>query len=185
MAHVTLLTGGARSGKSRHALDLAERHAAPRGFLATAEPFDDEMRVRIGAHQRERGDDYVTVEAPVDLAPEVTRAVAKHGLCVVVVDCLTVWLSNLMHHRNVQDASTPLPEVDALLALLRRPPCDLILVTNELGMGIVPENPLARAFRDRAGWLNQEVARLADEVVLLVSGQPLTVKSQPNQEQRT
>jgi adenosylcobinamide kinase / adenosylcobinamide-phosphate guanylyltransferase len=178
-AELILLTGGARSGKSRHALDLAAGRAGPRGFVATAEPFDDEMRERIAAHRLERAPEYVTVEAPLALAPALTAAVADHGLAVAVVDCLTVWLGNLLHHRDLQDAHTPLPEVDALLTLLDHPPCDLILVTNELGMGIVPENPLARAFRDRAGWLNQEVARRAHYVTLLVSGCPLPVKT-PN-----
>jgi len=174
---LVLLTGGARSGKSHHALDLAAQRPGPRGFVATAEPFDEEMRERIAAHRQERAPEYVTVEAPLDLAPALTAAVADHGLRVAVVDCLTVWLGNLLHHRNLQDAHTPLPEVEALLTLLDRPPCDLILVTNELGMGIVPENSLARAFRDRAGWLNQEVAHRAHRVTLLVSGCPLPVKS--------
>ncbi len=202
-ARVTLLTGGARSGKSRHALALAEAatpdpRAGQRAFVATAEAYDDEMRARVAAHQRERGPTWVTVEAPLDLAGALQSL--PDTVEVAVVDCLTVWLSNLLHRRSRvpppgsgggdRVADDPPPEVPfdaddeaaleaavaALLQVLQAPPCQLVLVTNEVGQGIVPMTVLGRRFRDRAGGLNQQVAHHADVVKLLVCGQPLVVK---------
>lgn len=171
MPRVILVTGGARSGKSRYALVRAA--AYPRkAFVATAEALDDEMRRRIDAHQRERGTDYLTVEEPLDLAGAL--AGLPREIDVAVVDCLTLWLSNLMHHHA--DSDGDYPETAAFLAALGRPPCDVLVVTNELGMGLVPTGALARAYRDQVGSVNQRVASLADEVVLLVSGIPLTLK---------
>ena len=181
MSRVTLLTGGARSGKSTRALTLAQAYPAPRGFVATAQALDDEMRRRIDAHQRERGAGWVTVEEPRDLAGAL-RGLAGQ-VSVAVVDCLTLWLSNLLHHpapgeQAPADAldATGQGHIDALLALVEDPPLPLICVTNESGMGIVPMNPLARQFRDLAGHVNQQVASRADRVTLLVCGQPLCVK---------
>jgi adenosylcobinamide kinase/adenosylcobinamide-phosphate guanylyltransferase len=168
---VTLITGGARSGKSRHALSLASR-ATRRVFIATAEPSDDEMRERVARHRAERKDDFVTVEAPTDIARALASIPLKTG--VAVVDCLTVWLGNLVHHRGADTAS--FPELAGFLSAVRNPRCDLVLVTNELGMGLVPKNPLGRRFRDLAGRVNQEVACIADEVILMISGIPLTIK---------
>ncbi len=171
MAQVTLVTGGGRSGKSNHALQLAEPYAR-RAFIATAEPLDDEMRRRIARHRTERGDGFLTVEESLDLAGAIRSLPAD--VAIAVVDCLTVWLGNLAHYHGA--CSDELPELVALLGVLTGPPCDLILVTNEVGMGIVPANEAARKFRDVLGRLNQEVAALADEVILMVSGVPVALK---------
>ncbi len=165
---VTLLLGGARSGKSRRALQLAEAASPTRTFIATAEPLDDEMASRIAKHQADRGQGWTTREAPIDLVDVLHETVrADH---VVLVDCLTLWLSNLIHHdRNVDD------EVERLLDALRLPG-ELILVSNELGLGLVPSTPLGRRFRDQQGWLNQAVAAASDRVEFVAAGLPLTLK---------
>ena len=170
-----LITGGARSGKSRHALDMAASYR-DRAFLATAEPVDEEMRERIARHRRERGEGFLTVEAPIDLADALRSLPAN--VEVAVIDCLTVWLGNLMHRRGT-GADRTIPEIEAFLEVLGEPPCDLIVVSNEVGMGIVPDNALARGFRDLAGGLNQDFARIADRLVLVISGTPITVKGAP------
>lgn len=171
MNRITLITGGARSGKSRYALKLADTPEA-KIFVATAEAVDDEMKKRIDNHRLERGDSFRTIEAPVHLAAAI-RGVDS-GIALLVVDCLTVWLGNL----QVKDESGQLliTEIEALLAVLREPPCPVVLVTNEVGMGIVPMNEMARTFRDTAGRLNQQVAEIADEVILMVSGIPVVIK---------
>jgi adenosylcobinamide kinase/adenosylcobinamide-phosphate guanylyltransferase len=172
MRKVTLVTGGGRSGKSRYALQLAGCCTGKRVFIATAEPFDDEIRARIEKHREERGEAFQTIEEPLDLAGAL-RALSD-DVEVAVVDCLTLWLGNLMHHRGA--GTEEHPEVSELLQILDEPPCDLIFVTNEVGMGVIPENELARRFRDAAGRLNQEVAGRAGQVVLMVSGLPVHVK---------
>ncbi len=168
----TLVLGGARSGKSRYAQTQAEAAAARGGgallLIATGQALDEEMRARIIAHRRARGDAWRTLEAPLDLPATI---MGLHKRDVVVVDCLTLWLSNLL-----------LAEMDvaeqccALLAALRPLPNPIWLVTNEVGLGIVPENALARRFRDAAGHLHQELAAMAAQVVLVVAGLPLTLK---------
>ncbi len=166
---VTLILGGARSGKSAYGEALAARHPGARIYIATAEAGDAEMAARIRHHQARRGGDWETHEVPLDLA----GALARHGgpeRCLLV-DCLTLWLSNLM----MAEADLP-AESARLLALLAAPPGPLVLIANEVGLGIVPENALARAFRDHAGRLNQEVAALAQSVVLLTAGLPLVLK---------
>lgn len=170
---ITLVTGGARSGKSDHALRLAlaDRAVSP-VFVATAEPFDEEMRQRIARHRNERPREMPTIEAPIDLAGAL-RSLPKHS-GIAVVDCLTVWLGNLFHHLGA-DRSIYRPLEDLFL-LLERPPCDLIIVTNEVGMGLVPETAAGRRFRDLAGGLNRRVAERADRVIFMVSGLPLQVK---------
>lgn len=184
MSKITLLTGGARSGKSTYALTLADAYDH-RAFIATAQAFDDEMRDRIVRHKEEREGKYITIEEPIDLAGALgslgdlchkkdckdTRD--SRDISVAIVDCLTVWIGNLMHHHGNRDAY---PEIDSLLGVLVAPPCDLILVTNEVGLGIIPDNPLARRYRDLLGKLNQRIAAVANEVILLVSGLPLTLK---------
>lgn len=169
----TLIIGGCRSGKSRRALEMASAHTA-RFFIATAEACDGEMAGRIARHRDERGDAFKTIEAPLD--PAAALASIRDPGAIAIVDCLTVWLGNLFHHGRL--AREPCPEIDGLLERLERPPCRVVLVTNEVGLGIVPDSPLGRAFRDRAGWLNQRVAVIADEVILMVAGLPLTLKSQ-------
>ncbi len=169
--HVLLVTGGGRSGKSRYALERAAGYSR-RGFVATAEAFDAEMRVRIEKHQAERGDTFRTVEAPLALAEGIGTLAGAAD--VVIVDCLTVWLGNLMHRTRVHNGQVA--ELDRLLALLVDPPMDIILVTNEVGLGIIPGDPLSREYRDLAGIMNQRVAAVADEVLLTVCGLPLTLK---------
>ena len=171
IAQIPLLTfvlGGARSGKSRHAQSLARANPAPWVIIATAEALDEEMRGRIAEHKRERGDGWLTVEAPTDLAGALTEAPAG---APGVIDCLTLWLSNLMLGGHAVD-----PAVYALEAALRARGAPTIVVANEVGLGIVPETPLGRDFRDKAGFLNQRLAARAGFVVLIVAGLPMTVK---------
>ena len=177
---ITLLTGGARSGKSRHALELAAAYRR-KAFVATAQAIDDEMRQRIDVHRRERDASFITVEEPLDLAPAIGDLPAE--VDVAVIDCLTVWLGNLLHAAGdgagEQDPSrlASWPQIQDFLELLDQPPVvDLLVVTNEVGMGVVPASPLGRAFRDLAGSLNQAVAARADRVLLMVSGLPLSVR---------
>ncbi len=170
---VHLVLGGARSGKSAYAQRAAETAAAAAGrvpvLIATAEALDDEMTARIAAHRQSRGPQWTTIEAPVALAQAIKDAPPGS---FVVVDCLTLWMSNLlMHNANVDVA------VDDLLAAVATTSGELWLVSNEVGLGLVPETPLGRAFRDAAGRLHQRLAAVADEVVLLVAGLPLTVKA--------
>jgi len=172
MPRVTLLTGGGRSGKSAHALRLAEPFAR-KAFIATAEAFDDEMRARIARHKEERDARFLTIEEPLDLAGAIRGLEGRAD--VVIVDCLTVWLGNLMHHRGPERAHYD--EIEELLAVLATPPCEVILVTNEVGMGIVPIDAMTRRYRDLAGIINQRVAARADAVVLMVSGIPMVIKS--------
>jgi len=174
MNSVTLITGGARSGKSRYALTLAQRYPTPRAFIATAEPLDDDMRRRIERHRQERASDFVTLESPLD--PAESLVTLPTDARVAVLDCLTVWLGNLLHHHPNVDG--PRTQVTRFLKMLDAPPCDLIVVTNEVGAGIIPHNDLARRFRDEAGTLNQQVAAKADRLILMVSGYPLTVKEE-------
>lgn len=166
MAEVTLILGGARSGKSARALALC---APPRVFLATGEAGDAEMAARITRHRAERGADWDLVEVPLDLAPALDAAAAPGR--AVLIDCLTLWLSNLMHHgRDVGDATA------GLVAALGRAPGTVVLVSNELGLGLAPMNALGRAFRDHQGRLNQAVAAAADRVEFVAAGLPLVLK---------
>ena len=175
MSRITLITGGARSGKSSFALSLGLQNYSKRAFLATAVPFDREMQERIARHREERGHEFHTIEEPVVLSRALAGLPA--GTEVAVVDCLTVWLGNLYHH--FEDAEEKVRrQVDAFVDHLDRPVCDLILVTNEVGWGIVPENPLARSFRDMAGYINRRVAAKAACVYLLCCGIPLTLKGE-------
>jgi adenosylcobinamide kinase/adenosylcobinamide-phosphate guanylyltransferase len=171
MKRVVLITGGGRSGKSRHALELTAPYEA-KAFIATAEPIDEEMRVRIDNHRRERDSSYRVVEEPVDLAAALKNL--PQGTGVALVDCITVWLGNLLHRQKIKNGNCL--EIEAFLGLIVNPPCDLVLVTNEVGMGIVPADEATRLFRDLAGNLNKELAHRAHQVVLMVSGIPLRLK---------
>lgn len=172
MRKVTYISGGSRSGKSGQALELARAHAGPKAFIATAEALDDEMRDRIARHQRERGGEFLTVEEPLDLSAALERLPA--GVEVAIVDCLTLWLSNLIHRHGTGPETYP--EMEAFLRALDAPGCGLILVSNEVGMGIVPGDGLSRRFRDLAGRLNQRVAARADRALFMISGLPLVLK---------
>ena len=145
-----------------------------RVFLATAEPFDGEMQRRIDKHREERGEQFTTVEEPIALDRALRELPA--GTDVVLLDCLTVWTGNLMHYSEGKGEVEIEKQVERFLDALRHPPCDIILVSNEVGMGIVPENAMARRFRDIAGIINQRVALLATEAWLLCSGMPLRLK---------
>ncbi|MEH3123254.1 MAG: bifunctional adenosylcobinamide kinase/adenosylcobinamide-phosphate guanylyltransferase [Sphingomonas phyllosphaerae] len=164
---IRLVLGGARSGKSRHAQALVEACAAPWRFVATAQAFDAEMAERIAQHRADRSDAWQTIEAPLAL-PETIAAVADG---VLLVDCLTLWTSNLLLAEADIEAAT-----DALVAALTGSAARIVLVSNEVGWGIVPDNALARRFRDVAGRVNQRVAAAADRVDLLVAGLPMSLK---------
>lgn len=171
MKRIILVTGGSRSGKSKHALKLAAPYNN-KVFIATAEATDDEMRARIELHRRERDPSFLTLEEPVELA--ATLKSLPEGTEVAVLDCITVWLANLAHRDKIIDGICP--EIDAFLDTLDTPVCHLILVTNEVGMGIIPGDSVTRRFRDKAGAVNQELAQRAHEVIFTVCGIPLRVK---------
>ena len=171
MKRIILVTGGSRSGKSKHALELAAPYSQ-KIFIATAEATDDEMRARIELHRRERDRSFRTLEEPVDLAAALTSL--PEDTEVAVLDCITVWLGNLLHRGKLNQGIYP--EVDTFLDTLKAPPCQLILVTNEVGMGIIPGEPATRRFRDIAGGMNQQLAQLAHEVILTVCGIPVRIK---------
>ena len=164
---IILIGGGSRSGKSRQALQLARQRGRRLGFIATAEALDDEMRERIRVHRQERGPEFTTIEEPIALASAIARHASEFD--AMVVDCLTLWLSNIA-------ASDIEPETGKLLEASLASPAQVILVTNEVGCGIVPENAVARRFRDDAGRLNQRIADMASEVYWMAFGCALRVK---------
>ena len=172
---VALVLGGARSGKSRYGLSLAENFPAPRLFLATGEARDAEMAARIAAHQQERGPGWETREVPVELPEALSHGQGRYG--AILVDCLTMWLANLMLREDPSEEDLAAAG-RRLLAVLDRVATPTIFISNEVGLGIVPEAPLARKYRDWLGWLHQQVAQAADLVVLVVAGLPLTLKGQ-------
>ena len=172
MAHTIFVTGGARSGKSRLAEGLAAGYGAPLGYIATGRAGDAEMAERIARHRARRGPAWRTVEEPEDIAGAIS---ANEGSCnALLVDCVTLWLTNLL--LKYDDGARALEEVATLVRLLPELQTPLILVSNEVGMGIVPENALARAFRDLAGEASEMLARAADEVYVMFSGLPMKLK---------
>jgi len=171
---LALILGGARSGKSRYGLGLAARCPAPRLFVATCEPRDAEMEARIEAHQQERGSDWATREVPLELAAALGDAQDRYG--VILVDCLTMWVSNLLLQEDAPPGSIQTAG-ERLVEALTKTAAPTILISNEVGLGIVPDNPLAREFRDQVGWLHQRLAKVADLVVLVVAGVPMLIKS--------
>ncbi|MFM8607405.1 MAG: bifunctional adenosylcobinamide kinase/adenosylcobinamide-phosphate guanylyltransferase [Hyphomicrobiales bacterium] len=163
---LTLILGGARSGKTRHAEDLIKALPAPWIYVATAEIWDEEMRARVERHKSDRSEaGWITVEAPLDLAA------ALNTNTPVLVDCLTLWVTNLM--LGGHDLEAAFDRLEAALAMRTAP---TFLVANEVGLGIVPDNKMARDFRDHAGRLHQRLAQKADHVILMVAGLPLAVK---------
>lgn len=165
----TLVIGGARSGKSRYAEELLGAQGGDRVYIATAEVRDVEMAARIATHRSRRGADWRTVEQPLDLVAAMQAHCHKSS--AIVVDCLTLWLANLMAaSRDIAG------ETNLLVQTLSELEGRAVFVTNEVGLGIVPENALAREFRDHAGRLNQAVAAAVDEVVLMTAGLPLRIK---------
>lgn len=169
MGRVVLVLGGARSGKSGYAEELGDALAGPHIYIATAQAFDDEMTQRIARHRADRAAHWQTVECPLDLPEAIEAHDARDG--VILVDCLTLWLSNLM--LGDHDIATARGKLAALLPSVQG---TLLLVSNEVGQGIVPDNALARQFRDEAGWLNQALARAADEVWFVMAGLPHRLK---------
>ncbi len=189
--NIIFITGGARSGKSSFGLKLAEDGLQAsdfslqpkKAYIATAQAFDEEMRQRIERHKKERGDEWHTLEEPVDIVRALNE-VREYG--VIIIDCLTMWISNLMLNnldiekevRRFLDAIKSSTINITLQDNIKSSSCSsiLLIVSNEVGMGIVPEKELARRFRDLAGMLNQKVAEIADEVYFMVSGIPVKIK---------
>src|SRR5208282_814078 len=173
MGSITLITGGARSGKSGYAIERALAHRGPRRiFVATAQALDDEMRARIEHHRATRAPAFETVEEPLNVVAALAGLEGRAD--VVVLDCLTLWVSNLMAFYSGDTAV--LCEADSLAKVLGEASYASVIVTDEVGAGIVPDNPASRRFRDLLGWTNQKVAKVADEVILMVAGLPLRVK---------
>lgn len=172
MARIIFITGGARSGKSRLAEKLAESFGGPLCYVATGEARDAEMAQRIAAHKARRGEIWQTIEEPCKISEILTGADGKFR--AVLVDCITLWISNLLLHH--QEPEPVLEQVQALLESVKDSTVPLIFVSNEVGMGIVPENSLARTFRDLAGRANELFAAAADEVYVTFSGIPLKLK---------
>ncbi|MGX5734868.1 bifunctional adenosylcobinamide kinase/adenosylcobinamide-phosphate guanylyltransferase [Bosea thiooxidans] len=166
--HLTLVLGGARSGKSRHAEALVEALPAPWTYIATAEAHDDEMRQRIAEHRARRPAGWQTVDAPLQLAEAIAAQPAGQP---ILVDCLTFWLTNVILAEHDTAAAR-----EALIAACAQVSAPLVLVGNEVGLGIVPENALARRFRDEAGRLHQALAARAARVIFMVAGLPMQVK---------
>ena len=166
---ITLVLGGARSGKSAFAENLAATSGLPGIYLATAEARDSEMDARIAAHQARRGDGWTTVEAPLDLAGAVDAEARPDR--ILLIDCLTLWVTNLMMAERDIDAA-----FDGFCASLEKARGPVIAVSNEVGLGIVPDNAMARAFRDHAGLLHQRVAALAGTVYFVAAGLPQKLK---------
>lgn len=169
---VTLVLGGAASGKSAFAQQLAEQFPGPLLYVATAGCGDTEMAARIARHQQARGPRWQTLEAPFDLAG-MAPAAAGHG--AILVDCVTLWLSNLLLAH--EDTEAVLKAVESFIATFAHLPAPLFLVSNEVGQGIVPDNALARTFRDLSGNVNQRLAACADQVWLVTAGLPFALKS--------
>jgi len=167
-----LITGGCRSGKSRHALTLARNIHGDKLYVATAEALDSEMSERIRKHREEREAGWETHEEPTDLTAVFEQLQNRTG--ILILDCLTLWLSNLLGNNLDQDSI--FLEAGRLMDQSEKMQCQIIFVTNEVGAGIVPENKLARDFRDLVGGINQFIAQRCDEVIHMVSGIPVTVK---------
>ncbi len=165
MSRKIFITGGVKSGKSSYALQVAREFEGKKVFIATAQGFDDEMRLRIEKHRRERGSEFETIEEPVDL-PKVLRNVKCD---IALIDCLTVWCGNLLFFNRLE-------LVDSFVKAFKKAPFNVVVVSNEVGLGVIPENKLARNYIDVLGKLNQQVARLSDVVVFMVSGIPMFLK---------
>jgi len=172
MSGIIFITGGARSGKSRLAESIAEGFGAPLCYIATSQAKDVEMAERIASHRARRGTIWHTVEEPAEVAGAIIARDGRYE--AILVDCITLWITNLLFMHN--DPGLVLKEVRALANLFPGLNTHLILVSNEVGMGIVPENALARTFRDLAGETNEILAAAADEVHVLFSGLPLRLK---------
>jgi len=169
---IYFITGGARSGKSSFAERLAAETAGRRAYVATAQALDEEMAARIVKHRLDRGDAWDTYEEPLAVAELLGKLSARYS--VVLLDCLTLWLSNVMAHTETDDAVSE--RAEELLGAVRGFSGTCIIVSNEVGLGIVPDNALARKFRDMAGMINQTMALAADEVYFTAAGIPIRIK---------
>ena len=167
-----LITGGCRSGKSRFALDYSNQHFSRKLYLATSEVLDEEMARRVENHKKARGPEWQTIEEPIDVIDKIRQYQDK--VEVILLDCITLWLSNLMMKGDSD--SKIMDEISGLIDTVKRSPISSILVSNEVGLGIVPADPLGRRFRDLAGMANQRIAEVSDTVVFMVSGIPLFLK---------
>jgi len=177
---ITFVIGGCRSGKSSFALDQANKAAKKdKYFIATSVPLDPEMEKRVEKHQKERGQDWQTIEEPVLIHEIINTYSEKAG--VILVDCLTLWLSNLLLYHSY-DVVGILEHLDQLEKALLNCQCPVFLVSNEVGLGIVPENRLAREFRDLAGMIHQRMAKLSDRVVMTIAG--IAVEIKPGQKSK-
>jgi adenosylcobinamide kinase/adenosylcobinamide-phosphate guanylyltransferase len=173
LKEIIFVIGGCRSGKSTYAMQTAERVPAEQKiFIATCVPRDDEMKRRVARHQKERSQNWVTVEAPLNL-PEAIRQNSRSG-DVILVDCLTLWVSNLLMETG--DESKIEETISQFINAIEKAAGPIVLVSNEVGTGIVPENALARQYRDIIGRVNQDVAKTAGRVIWMVAGIPVTVK---------
>jgi len=172
MGNIFFIIGGARSGKSSYALELGSGFPGRKGFIATAEAFDEEMKVRISLHQKTRPLEWETIEEPVDLSKRLRNIAGLYD--VVIVDCLTLWLSNMLERDG--DSEHIKTAILHLTSVLNDISYKVIIVSNEVGLGIVPENKVARLFRDLGGWMNQKVASVADDVYLVTCGIPMRIK---------
>lgn len=170
MGEHTFILGGARSGKTALGERLATRFGQAPVYLATAEALDDEMQERVAAHQQQRGDKFITVEEPLAIADRIAAAAEHHD--VILVDCLTLWISNLLGAE--QDVASAIEKLVYVLNDLKD--TRVILISNEVGLGIVPDNPLARSFRDLAGSAHQQLAQVCDNVYFVVAGLPMVMK---------
>jgi adenosylcobinamide kinase/adenosylcobinamide-phosphate guanylyltransferase len=170
---IILITGGARSGKSQYAEKRAAELGRRRLYCATAEAQDEEMTQRIAAHRQRRASDWTTVEEPLEVPGALLQWRGRTDCALV--DCLTLWLSNLLLHHGAEYARERLLELVGILPALN---FHVLLVSNEVGWSIVPNNPLARQFRDLVGWANQQVAAVANEVVVTVAGIPMVAKKE-------
>jgi adenosylcobinamide kinase/adenosylcobinamide-phosphate guanylyltransferase len=169
---VVFLLGGARSGKSDLALEMLGKGKGRRGYVATAEALDDEMTARILDHRRRRGPRWETIEVPIDLPDALKKLAPTHSF--LLVDCLTLWLSNLLS-RHATDKPL-LDRFEALVEAMKEIEGKLVVVSNEVGMGVVPDHPLGRRFRDLSGILHQQVAAASNEVYWVAAGLPLRLK---------
>ena len=169
---ITLVLGGVRSGKSRFAQTLATRISSV-AFVATGQPLDEEMRLKIQRHQAERPKQWRTIEEPLDLDRVLVQEGAKHR--ILVVDCLTLYAANLLEAERGNPAAIE-ERLQRLYAALRSVPCSVALISNEVGSGIVPPYPEGRRYRDLLGEINQGVASIADNVLLMIAGLPLLLK---------
>ena len=180
MSTLTLILGGARSGKSSYALKLAEDSGKPVTFIATAQAFDDEMSARIQKHKTERPAHWQTLELPLNIASSVSQIKSD----AVILDCVTLWVTNLMMQFVKDDLVDELSylnaiqnEMEALLSAIRNLNQNWLVVSNEVGLGLVPPYQMGRIYRDGLGWANQRLAKEADTVLFMVAGLPMTIKS--------